>query len=381
MFLAGAVITLLFEIGVLSSNSLTHTMLLTTPAGPEQYAGAKRTVAKLWLLLGAISLAIALLEIRVATRRWLRPFVNPFTLAIVLGFAGGFLVSHPTFIWRGEHQLRSIQFYSDWIDPNLASLTPLHSWWNVTSYYAAAALPERWLQVLFLAGFFLILWRRRSWPLAFLIGAVICFVAHPVTMKLWPHHIIPWLPFLSYVAAYPVGFLATEMTDRWRRPAVTTAIFLGVLASYTVLLGPRLGKADEYMEISQARTDQISQMDHWLAQNVPNDAYLLLSYYALDSDGMFKWIEDSGVTVPAFVKRHRNVQIWWLARSQLDGRTGYVCVSRADIAFFRDDFERQNPESTYNPFEDENFEELATFGDGFYELKVFKYDFRSEPRT
>jgi hypothetical protein len=54
-------------------------------------------------------------------------------------------------------------------------------------------------------------------------------------------------------------------------------------------------------------------------------------------------------------------------------------MSKADIAFFRDDAERQNPGSTYNPFEDKRFEELAKFGDGFYQLEVFKFDLRASP--
>jgi hypothetical protein len=51
-------------------------------------------------------------------------------------------------------------------------------------------------------------------------------------------------------------------------------------------------------------------------------------------------------------------------------------MSRADISFFRDDFERRNPGSTYNPFENSAFQPIAKFGGGFYELEVFKFDFR-----
>jgi hypothetical protein len=64
----------------------------------------------------------------------------------------------------------------------------------------------------------------------------------------------------------------------------------------------------------------------------------------------------------------------------LDGKKGYVCVSKADIAFFRDDAERKSPGSTYNPFEDKRFEELAKFGEGFYELEVFQFDLRVSQR-
>jgi hypothetical protein len=53
-------------------------------------------------------------------------------------------------------------------------------------------------------------------------------------------------------------------------------------------------------------------------------------------------------------------------------------MSRADIVFFHDDFERKNPGSTYNPFENRNFQRIARFGGGFYELGVFRFDCRSK---
>lgn len=384
IFAAGAIAAALFKLGILRPGLLTHTMLLTTPAGPGQYPEAKQAVAKLWFLLGAGSALVAALQGFAPTRRWLRPFLSPFSLALLIGFSGGFLVAHPTFLWRGEHQLRSIQFYSDWTDPNLAALGPLASWWNVTCYYFTTALPERWLQYLFLAGAGLILWRREPVPLAFLIGAAICFVAHPVTMKLWPHHIIPWLPLLCYVAAYPVGASIEAVTRRLRQPVLVTVILLAVTATLVATVRPRLAKTDEYLQVSRARTVQIAEMSAWLTAHVPTDAFLAVSYFSLNADGFLEWMETSGVPVPQHVKRRRDVHIWWLQRSTLDGHAGYLCVSRADIIFFREDAERKNPNSTYDPFEDRRFKELAAFGGGVYGLKVFQFDLRSpvslEPR-
>lgn len=376
IFLLGALAAMLFKLSVLRPGGLTQILLLTTPAGPDQYPGAKQVVLELWYFIGATSVGVTALLAFAPARRWLRPCLNPFSLALLLGFAGGFLLAHPTFLWRGEHQLRSIQFYSDWTDPNLEALGPLASWWNVTRYYFTTALPERWLQYAFLAGAGLILWRRQPVPLAFLIGAAICFVVHPVTMKLWPHHIIPWLPLLSFVAAYPLGSAIEAVTGCLRRPAVATLILVVVAVALIAAIRPRLAKADEYVEISRARTEQIAEANVWLAAHVPTEAFLAISYFSLNGDGFFKWIESAGVGVPDHVKRHRDVNIWWLERSTLDGHAGYVCVSRADIVFFRGDADRKNPGSTYDPFEDPGFKELATFGGGFYELKVFQFDFR-----
>jgi hypothetical protein len=376
LFICGAIATLLLKANLVSRCWLTDTMMLTTAAGPTQYAAAKQSIAKLWLLCGVGATALLLCHGFHRTRGFFRSMVNPFTLLLVLGFLAGFLLSHPTFLWRGEYQLKSIQFYSDWTDPHLASMGPIRSWWNVSTYYFATSLPERWLQLSFLAGAVIILWRRQATHLALLGGAALCFFAHPTTMKLWPHHIVPWLPYLCFVAAVPAGLLGGCLTRGYRGTPIAAAL---VLLSASVLVwasAARLRQADEYLTISRLRTEQIAEMNGWLSKHVPADTYLLVSYYALNEDGFLKWIEGAGVPVPGFVKRHRNAAIWWLDRRSVDGQAGVLCISRADIAFFREDFERRNPESTYNPFEDSGFEALARFGGGFYELQVFRFDFR-----
>jgi len=373
----GGLITLLLKLGAIAPSRITHTMLLTTAAGADQYPGAKQAIAKLWLLLGTGSLVLAILVQVKAARTRLLPVINSFTLCMLIGFAFGFLMSHPTFLWRGEFQLRSIQFYSDWVDPKLQTLGPLGSWWNVTAYYFTTALPEKWLQCSFFFGVLTILWSRKAAAAAYLIGAAVCFIAHPVTMKLWPHHIIPWLPFLCFVAAYPIGLVIEAIASRLSRPKLSPSFLVVLCASVLVAtLSARLGKADEYLNISRARTVQISEMNQWLILHVPSDSYLAVSYYSLGDEGFLRWIESAGVRVPPHVKHFGNVDIWWLQRATLDGKFGYVCVSRADIAFFRDDAERKKPGSTYNPFDDSRFQEMAKFGGGFYELKVFKFDLR-----
>jgi len=195
-------------------------------------------------------------------------------------------------------------------------------------------------------------------------------------MKLWPHHIIPWLPLFCYVAAYPVGASIDAVTRRLRSPVIAAVIVLAVTIALVAAVLPRLAKIDEYVQTSRNRTVQIEQMDKWLATHVPIDSFLALSYFSLNGDGFLKWIESAGVPLPKHVKPSRDVHIWWLDQSTLDGHAGYVCISRADIIFFREDAERKNANSTYNPFEDQRFKELATFGGGFYELKVFQFDLR-----
>jgi hypothetical protein len=373
LFIAGAVVTAMFSAGWIAGGGLTDTMLLTTRAGQTQYTGAKEIMAKLWLLLGSGALAGALLHAFPRGRRWIWPAINPFTLMLGVGFAAGFLLSNPEFLWRGEQQLRSIQFYRDWTDPHLADLGPLRGWWKVAGFYFHAALPERWLQAAFLSGTAIVLWRRQAVHLALLAGTAIYFFAHPASMKLWPHHAIPWLPFFCFVAAVPAGLAGDWLARRRRHPAVAAA---GVFLAASIMVGACATRL-RHLNISAERTDRIAELNRWLAKNVPPEAYLLESYFALDKDGFLKWIEEAGVRIPEFVHRRANVGIWWLDRAAVDGRAGFICTTPADIAVFRDDFERRNPGSTYNPFEDPAFRPLARFGDGYYELRVFQFDFRA----
>jgi hypothetical protein len=376
---AGGLVTLALKMKFIAASGLTNTMLLTTPDGPAQYPGAKAFVANLWLLLGGGALLTLLVHRFPQGRRRIWLAINPFTLLATLGFVSGFILSHPEFLWRGQYQLRSIQFYSDWTDAGLSQLSPLASWWKVTTYYFMTAFPELWTQAFFLAGVVIILWKRRPVHLALAAGAGMCFFGHPLHMKLWPHHVIPWLPFLCFVAAVPVGTVGSWLVQRYRHKRfVSVAIVL--LASIIVVsaCGARLQHENEYLTVSRSRTVQISAMNQWLVKNVPRDSYLLVSYFALNEDGFRKWIESAGVQVPDFVKKHRDVHIWWLDRPSIDGHVGILCMSRADIAFFRDDFERKQRGSTYNPFDNPNFTPIAHFGGGFYELTVFRFDCMSK---
>jgi hypothetical protein len=376
---AGGTITLLLWCHMVPPSALTDLMLLTTPDGSNEYPDAKRLIAGLWLILGTMSGgAFTLLAIPASHQR-LRPVVNPYTASLGLGFTAGFLGAHPAFLWRGEHQLRSIQFYSNWREVALQDLDALRSWSHVTVYYFDTAFPEPWLKLLFVLGLLLIVRHRSQFQFAFLIAALTCFVGHPLHMKLWPHHVIPWLPFLCFVAAYPVGYAVSAIVHRVHRLGLAVPVVLGIGAVLAWSLCTRLARTDEYLTLSTARTTQIAAMTRWIADHVSPDEYLALSYFALNRDGFWKWAEHAGVLLPPQVDRRRAVDIWWLDRRSLAGRDGYVCVSRADIAFFREDAERRNPGSTYDPFKDEGFEPVALFGSGFYELQVFRFDFRARP--
>jgi hypothetical protein len=377
IFVTGSILALGYRAGWVKAGALTNVLLLSTAGGPTEFPDAKRLIYRLWIFLGIATLATLALYAARPTRSLMRFVINPFTLAFIVSFAIGFVCTHPEFLWRGTFQLQSIQFYSDWTDPNLLSLGMLGKWWHVTEFYLESAFPERSLKIALLIGGCVAIWRREAVSLAFLAGAVACFIAHPLNMKLWPHHIIPWLPFLCFVASIPIAWLMNLIMTRARRPAAGVAIVImsAMLLSFTYR--HRLQGVNSYLLISRDRTDRISAMSNWLSTNVPADGYLLMSYFALNDDGFLEWIKSVGVSVPGFVEAHRNSHIWWLDRSAVDGHAGFLCASPADITFFRADFERRAAGSTYNPFDDQRFQSVARFGDGFYGLQIFKFDFRA----
>ena len=280
---------------------------------------------------------------------------------------------------RSSFQSSHTQFYSDWTDAGLEKMGPLASWWHVTTYYFDDAFPERWSKALFAAGILTLLWKCRPVHLALAGGGVLCFVAHPLHMKLWPHHVMPWLPLLCFIAAAPAGLVGSWLLNWYRHKGVAAVAVMLLAGGVTIgLCSIRLGQADHYLNISQARTNDIVHMNQWLGKNTTPDTYLLEGFFALNEDGFRKWIENAGVLIPAFGRPRPNLRIWWLERQSVDGHAGVLCLSKGDITFFHDDYERKQPGSTYNPFENANFKQVAHFGVGFYELGIFQFDCRSK---
>jgi len=188
--------------------------------------------------------------------------------------------------------------------------------------------------------------------------------------------VIPWLPFLCFVPVAPAGWIANFVSARLRGPAVAVGLTALASAAGVLWTTTRLPHEGDYYATSRERTDQIVKMDQWVSQHIPPDSYLLETYYALSGDGFYRWIESAGVRVPDLVNRRRDLTIWWLDRRYVEGKAGFVCISRADISILRADLERDRPASTLNPFEDVRFHPLARFGTGFYELQIFQFDSR-----
>jgi hypothetical protein len=382
-FLVGGLFTALVRSGVALPSVVSDAMLVTArdaqgqrpvdALAPADVLKATGTVTKLWYLLALGSAALLALRKLAPNNAAVSRAFHPLACAAFVGFSGGFLLSHPAFLWEGYHQLKSIAFYSAWDDAELAKLSLPAAWWKVTVYYFNAALPEIWLQILLGLGVVWAVLRRRSawWPLFALVA--VCFLAHPPRMKLWPHHIIPWLPALCAIAMLPLGELWTRIGPRLNRWRPVLLFFL--LVAMILLMKPRMAQAASYYEVSRDRINFITQLDGWIAREVQAADTLLISYYSMGSDCFYLWLQNRGIEIPNFVKRNRQAEVWWLKKQSLRGRKGYIAVSSADITFFYEDFERKEPGANVNPLADSRFVEKAAFGAGFYEIKVLSFDF------
>lgn len=382
-FVLGGLWTALVRSGIASPSVVSDAMLVTArdaqgqrpvdSLAPADVLKATGTITKLWYLLALGSAALLALRKMAPNNPAVSRAFHPLACAAFVGFSGGFLLSHPAFLWEGYHQLKSIAFYSAWDDAELAKLSLPAAWWKVTAYYFNAALPEIWLQILLGLGVVWAIIHRRStwWPLFALVA--VCFLAHPPRMKLWPHHIIPWLPALCAIAMLPLGELWERIgprLNRWR------AVLLFLLMSGMIfLMKPRLAQAASYYEVSRDRISFITQLDAWLVREINAEDALLISYYSMNSDCFYLWLQGRGIEIPSFVKWNRKAEVWWLKKQSLRGRKGYVALSPADITFFYDDFERKEPGAHVNPLTDARFVEKAAFGAGFYEIKVLSFDF------
>ncbi len=342
---------------------------------PNDVLKATGTIAKLWYLLATGAFALLLMRRVPAADLWTDRLFRPVPCYALLGFAFGFLLSHPAFLWQGYHQLKSIAFYSAWDDAELSRISLPAAWVKVTAYYFTTSLPERWLQVLFAFGIVCVLYRKIKSYLPLVALVAVCFLAHPPRMKLWPHHIIPWLPALCAIAMLPLG-IPWEYIKSRRVHWIWGTGFVGLFGvGLIALVQPRTAQASSYYEISRDRVQFITELDDWLIRSIQPTDTLFISYYAMNSDCFYLWIESRGVKVPEFVTRNRQAQVWWLNKEVLRGKKGYLAVSPADISFFYDDFERKEPGKQINPFKDSRFVEQASFGAGFYEIMVFYFDF------
>jgi hypothetical protein len=291
-------------------------------------------------------------------------------------FAGGFLVSSPTFLWEGDYQLRSIQFYGTWDDATRAGLSTAENWWLITRFYFDVAQPEVIVAAALFLGLALALWRRDRavWPV--LVGAVVAFVAHPPRMLTFPHHILPWMPFLALLPAYAAA-VAFRAAVAARRPVVTAAVLLVVLGGTLAAVGDRLPgyRVDRSCEMVRCQT--VAEMTAWLEQNTPPDAHVFLSYDAFNEQTFYNWMEGQAVRVPAWCRHgSRQYLTWWNERPSLRGQSGYLAVARADMRT-TDILNSRQAGLGVDPYHEAGFEALQTFAaDEPQAITVFHFDFR-----
>jgi hypothetical protein len=308
--------------------------------------------------------------------------VNPPVISLLLAFAVGFLASGPTFLWQGKYQLRSIQMYASRNEPARAHWSMAENWWYVTRYYFDVAMPERVAAVALVLGIGLALLRRDRalWPLV--VGAAAAFIAQPPRMLTCPHHILPWMPFLTLLpACAAAGLYRAASSHLVSSRAARVALLLVVLGGTLLLVRDRLSdsKVDRSGEFARCRA--VEDMTCWLEQNTPPDADIYLAFNAFNDQVFYHWMESEGVRVPVWCRKtSRHYYPWWEDRASLHGQSGFLACAESDLERMAR-LNELHPIEGIDPHHEHGFKVLQSFAAHPPEtITAFHFDFRVKKR-
>jgi hypothetical protein len=383
LFLFGGILSLLLSLKLITPNWLTDRILISPedPALPK----ALSLMRKLWLGLGILALALFII-FRVPKLRPLgRRIVQPPLVLIFTGFGVGLVLGTPTFLWRGSYLLRSIQFYSDWIDYNRLKLSPFGQYLDMVSSYWKIVAPTVGLGLLMVIGTGLILFRRDRNLYPILLGAILAFLAQPVLLPTGPHRVLPWLPYLVMVQAYPfaVLFQLTSKANKRKTLIQFLALCSLLLVSFGFVTNSAKLQLNNTEQIVIPRLAAVNRVSTWLENHTEPNSLILMSYYAFNDQIYYSWMENLGVTLPKVLRRTRLYYPFWGDRTTLVNRSGYVVIGcssatcKKEVEISKRDWDNKKPGEGVNPFTEPGFTKLTSLSEGNFEMIVFRFDFTS----
>lgn len=375
-FIAGGIVVFLLNLGLISSSTLTETMLVTSP--DTDVPKALSVMRKLWLLLAIFSLSLFIAFRIPRLRQWAKHLVQPPVVLMGTGFGIGLVLGTPTFLWRGRYLLKSIQFYSNWIDYNRLKLSPLGQYIDLYSSYWKVATPTATIGFFLVAGAVLIVLRkdRLMWPV--LIGSVFAFISQPVLLSTGAHRLLPWLPYLSFVEAYPLAVVYQKVAqfNKGKLAVQLLAFSAIILIGFTTVTNGVITAANNIETLVLPRLGAVEKVSEWLEKNTKPDTDIFLSYYSFNAHTLYAWMETLGVTVPEQIKGKRKYHIWWADRTSIKNQSGQVVITQQDVDVFKPDWNNKKSGEGVDPFTEPGFTKLTSFEGGGYKLTVFSFDFK-----
>lgn len=312
-----------------------------------------------------------------ATRALVVRVLSPDAIKLLLGCCAGGVLGNPTALWRYNTFLGSVQMYSRFRDWDRMQWPFLKNAAWYLRHYVQAIAPDKITLALFCVGATLILVARDRKLIPFLIGSVLFFFSKPLTLVASPHHVISWLPWIFIVCAYPLARLVDRvpkhtMYGEASAVAILLAAVLGCALSLTP--GPRLARAEVFA--AERRLQNIGRATVWIKRNTPPQGPVAIGYFCLNPDAFYTIVRSLEVPVPLSIFDGREYLMWRGDRSSLRGKTGYACVTPADVVATKTNLDVQSFGEGTDPYSDPGFERVATFGTGPDEVDLFRFELK-----
>jgi hypothetical protein len=344
---------------------------------------AAALLTKAGMALAAMPVAAVLLYHIKRARPALLRVASPEAIKIGMGCIGGFLLTNFTMIPQYRYFLDSVEGYSgnyiDW------QRTTWPLWTNIRWYvgfYLKVFAPDTVVAILLATSVIWIVVSRNRRLLPYLFAFMLFFASKPLNLRADAHHTLPWLPGFAILCAFPVAEIYSILASRaairprWKLVAPGAAAVLFAAVALQLTNGPR--HAAEVSQYSQARLQHISEATDWIKLNTPSNATVAVSYFCFNPDVFYVWLQGMGIPVPYSELDGRRYIIWWGKRNELEGLAGYACGTGGGTGFF-DNLNKlavADPKQVVDVYHDAAFQRVASFGNDFNAIDLFRFDFR-----
>ncbi len=313
-------------------------------------------------------------------RPMLEKFVTPDLLLLSGGLSVGWLLGVPTIFSQFKFFLSSLDFYQGTSYRDLAAVH-LPAFQQLATYfrfYAKLIAPNKVTLVLLIAGCCLVLASKRYRRLMpYLIVAAAFFVSKPWDLLRAAHHVALWIPFFALICSVPFMALASLAA----KPAVGSRPFAGfvfpaialvALILLRLIVWDGLDNLRDTMAGHRERIQNIQVSQAWLRTNTPKGAIIAVAFYCFGPEVFYYWLSDAGLQVPPQPNDHQ-FAMWWGDKQSLKGYSGYACMSPMDLAAMAE-WDVRKPGNGLNPYRDEHFHLLHSFGQGSNRIDVLDFD-------
>ena len=342
--------------------------------------GASRFFQRLTTAWLGVTIVCLVLYLAPLTRSWIVRLASPDVIKLATGGGIGMLVGTPTLITQYPFFFVSIQMYSTFVDHHRMAW-PL--WDNILWYldhYLRLIAPDPLSLTLLAIGSLLVVVTRDRQMVPILVAAALFFVSKPINLRASSHHVVLWLPFFFALCSYPVGaaYRALAAKGQWGR--VWGAVMLVMVLSvclFQLRNGPAIAAASTITH--EGRLENVARATAWLKQHAEPDATIAISYFCFNPDAFFMWLRYMQVPIPAAALDGREYLIWWGPQSALSGKSGYACATPGDRENMKEIVDRASPGQGTDPYADQHFVKLETFGSGPSQVDIFRFDYRAAP--